>query len=72
MKKKIILLSMIFSFLFSNYLQAETTEVPKLTKEQEASVKRKNWKPWAVAIVSILFAVTGIAILKSKEGKKST
>lgn len=72
MKKKIILLSTIFSFLFTNYLEAEATEVPKLTEEQAAASKRKNWKPWAVAIVSVLFAVTGIAILKSKKGEKST
>lgn len=69
MRKKIILLSIIFSFLFSNYLEAEAVEVPKLTEEQEKAVKKKNWQPWAITIVSILFAVTGIAILKSKKGK---
>lgn len=72
MRKKIIFLFVIFSFLFSNYLDAEAIEVPKLTKEQEATYKQKNWKPWAVVIVSVLFAVTGIAILKSKKGKSSS
>ncbi|HEU63780.1 MAG: hypothetical protein KR126chlam4_00231 [Candidatus Anoxychlamydiales bacterium] len=72
MRKKIILLSIIFSFLFSNYLEAEVVEVPKLTEEQEKATKKKNWQPWAIAIVSILFAVTGIAILKSKKGKSTS
>jgi len=72
MRKKIIVLSIIFSFLFTNYLQAEAVEVPKLTEEQEKTLKKKNWQPWAVAIVTILFAVTGIAILKSKKGKKAS
>lgn len=71
MRKKIILLSIIFSFLFSNYLEAEAIEVPQLTKEEQTSFKKKNWQPWAVAIVSILFAVTGLAILKSKKGSKT-
>jgi len=72
MRKKIVLLSIIFSFLFSNYLEAEAVEVPKLTEEQQKAIKKKNWRPWAVAIVSVLFAVTGIAILKSKKGKSSS
>ncbi len=72
MRKKIILLSVIFSFLFTNYLQANAVEVPKLTKKQEASYKKKNWKPWVIAITSTLFAATGIAILKSKKGKKAS
>ena len=71
MRKKIILLLMISSFLFSNYLDAEVKEIPKLTKEQQATYNKKNWQPWAVAIVSVLFAVTGIVILKSKKGKKA-
>ncbi|NGX64094.1 MAG: hypothetical protein KR126chlam6_01519 [Candidatus Anoxychlamydiales bacterium] len=72
MRKKVILIFMMFSFLFSNYLEAEVTEVPKLTEEQKASSNKKNWQPWTVAIVSAVFASAGLIILKNNKGKKAT
>jgi len=70
MRKKGILLFVIFSFLFSNYLQAEATEVPKQPKEGQA-FKKKNWQPWAVAIVTVLVATTGLILVSDHKGKKT-
>lgn len=69
MKKKIICLTVIFSFLFSSFLNAEAKEVPKLTPEQTAC-KKKNWQPWAVAFVTILVATAGLVAVSQHKGKK--
>ena len=70
MKKKIMYLSIIFSFLFSTFLNAEAKEVPKLSSEQ-TSFKKKNWQPWAVAIVTLLVAATGLIVVSKNKGKKT-
>lgn len=69
MRKKILILLTMLGFIFSNTLSAEAKEVPKQDKE-ESAYKKKNWQPWAIAIVSILIAVTGILLVKNKKGEK--
>ena len=70
MKKKFIYLFIIFNFLFSNYIQAEAKEVVKVSDNQTSFMK-KNWQPWAVTIITILVAATGILILAKNKGKKA-
>ena len=70
MKKKIIYLTVIFSFLFSGFIDAEAKEVPKIAPEQMAC-KKKNWQPWVVAFVTIAVASTGLIIAKKHKGKKA-
>jgi hypothetical protein len=69
MRKKILCLSIIFSFLFLNYLSAEPKEVPKAQNDQ-TYFKKKNWQPWAVATVTVLVAATSIIIVSEHKGKK--
>jgi hypothetical protein len=69
MKKKIFALFVIFSFLFSSFLSAESKQVPKAANDQ-TYFKKKNWQPWAVAIATILVATTGLVIVSQHKGKK--
>lgn len=68
MKKKIVYFFVAFSFIFSNFVSAESKEVPKISNEQ-ASFKKKNWQPWVVAFVTLLVAGTGIAVVATHKGK---
>lgn len=70
MKKKFIYLFAVFGLLFSTTLSAEPQEVPKLPKEQSLA-KKKNWQPWAVAIVTVLVATTGIVVVAKDPGKRA-
>lgn len=70
MKKKIVCLTVIFSILFSGFLDAEAKEVPKLTPEQ-AACRKKNYKPWVVAFVTVLVAATGLIAASWHKGKKA-
>ncbi len=70
MRKNIVCLFVVFSFLFSTFLNAESKEVPKISNDQ-SYFKKKNWQPWTVAIVTILVATAGIVIVAKDRGKKA-
>ncbi|MFA6118658.1 MAG: hypothetical protein WCT85_00030 [Parachlamydiales bacterium] len=68
--KKLITLSIFFSFVFSNLL-AEAQEVPKLSPEQ-TTFKKRNWQPWAIATITVLIAGTGIYLTSRHQGHSSS
>ena len=65
MNKKITSILLILSFVFSTHLFAEKKEVPKVKKSEESYI-RKNWQPWAVAIVTIAIAATYLLLKRKK------
>lgn len=70
MKKKIVCLFVLSSFIFSTFINAECKEVPKAPNEQ-GYFKKKNWQPWVVGVVTLLVAATGIAIVAKDKGRKA-
>jgi hypothetical protein len=62
MKKKLTVLFVFISFLFSNKSYAEAKEVPA-AKESTSIMENTNWQPWAVALVTIAIAAVGITLL---------
>jgi len=69
MKKKLLIPVILFSFLFTTYLNSNAKEVPKTVEEPSIS-KKKKIQPWAVAMITILVAVTGLILVSNDKGKK--
>jgi hypothetical protein len=69
MKKTLIILSVTFSFLFSSLL-AEVHEVPKQSQEEIQKNKKTNWQPWAVGVITVLIAGTGVYLVATHKGHK--
>ncbi|MBN2478854.1 MAG: hypothetical protein JXA94_01370 [Parachlamydiales bacterium] len=63
MRKKIFALITLLSFCFSSLAYAEAKEVPQAAKESSSIYESKNWRPWAVAIITIVIAAVGITLV---------
>ena len=65
--KKITTVILAFGLIFSSNLKAEATEVPKAAKESSELYEKSNWRPWAVGIITILIAATGITLVAANK-----
>lgn len=69
MNKIIIAFFATSSFIFSNIF-AEAHEIPKLSQEEKQKAKKTNWQPWAVSVITILIAGTGVYFVSTHKGHK--
>ncbi|OGN59424.1 MAG: hypothetical protein A3F40_02675 [Chlamydiae bacterium RIFCSPHIGHO2_12_FULL_27_8] len=61
--KKIAAFFIIIGMTFTAQVKAEPVEVPKVAKESSKASEKSNWQPWAVGIITVLIAATGITIV---------
>ena len=67
MRKKIISILTISSYLFFSSLHAEAKPVPKTKKS--SSWKKNNWRPWAVGIGTVLLTAGGLMLIGTDKHK---